>query len=158
MIKYIKGDITNPIREPNKRIIIPHVCNNCGKFARGIALAISKKWIEAKIHYECWYQGKEVYPKFELGQIQSVEICKEDIWIVNMIAQDGLISKYNKRPVKYNHLKKCLKQVGYLGRLHKASVHMAKIGSGLGGGNWDFIECIIQETLNDLDVVIYELE
>lgn len=40
-----------------------------------------------------------------------------------------------------------------------ASVHMPRIGCGLGGGNWEFVESLIVEYLCDrgVPVTVYDL-
>jgi O-acetyl-ADP-ribose deacetylase (regulator of RNase III) len=39
-----------------------------------------------------------------------------------------------------------------------ASIHMPRIGCGLGGGTWDMIEPILLETCEGLEVTVYDLK
>jgi O-acetyl-ADP-ribose deacetylase (regulator of RNase III) len=145
-INYIKGDATEPVGEGQK--IIVHISNNKRKWGRGFVLALSAKWAEPEAEF---YKMKPV-----LGNVHLVKVT-QDITVANMIAQDGFISKNNSQPVKYVTLDHCLKQVNLSAARLGASIHMPKIGSGLGGGDWDVIEHMI-EAVFDVDVTVYEFD
>lgn len=63
---------------------------------------------------------------------------ENDLEIINMIAQNG-IKKYHDPPglkyVDYDALRKCLTKVR-MNVGNEKSVHMPRIGVGLGGGKW----------------------
>jgi hypothetical protein len=101
-------------------------------------LAISKRWKKPELEYR---HSKS----YELGNIQIIRVEK-DIEVINMIAQNG-IKKYHhpkgQRYVDYDALYTCFSRV----RAHiteNTSVHMPRIGVGLGGGEWSVISKIIQ--------------
>lgn len=77
-----------------------------------------------------------------------------------MIAQNGIKKPHHPeglRYVDYDALKTCLMKVGqYVGG---KSVHMPRIGVGLGGGSWPVVEGIILETLcnKGINVFVYHL-
>jgi O-acetyl-ADP-ribose deacetylase (regulator of RNase III) len=85
-----------------------------------------------------------------------------------MIAQEGYGkanrgrhqgSEPNTRPpIRYDALEKCLHEVRSGVGDKGASIHMPKIGTGLAQGDWSVIEPIIQRTLEDLLVFVYEYD
>jgi hypothetical protein len=86
-----------------------------------------------------------------------------------MIAQEGY-GKGNRNlhrssepddrpPIRYEALKQCLTEVGYLiksGPAQGASVHMPRIGCNLAGGSWGMVEPIIERTLGHAKVFVYD--
>jgi O-acetyl-ADP-ribose deacetylase (regulator of RNase III) len=146
--EYIKGDVRYPIGDGIK--IIPHICNDIGRWGRGFVLSLSEKWkLPEKI-----YRSESNY---NLGDIKVIKV-EDDILIINMIAQHKLKSYNNKTPLDYYALECCLyKCQEYANKLNtKVSFHMPKIGAGLGGGDWIKIEKIINYTIKK-DVYIYEI-
>jgi hypothetical protein len=178
ILKTIKGDVTEPqFSHSNEIAIIPHVCNNIGAWGAGFVLALNKKWSGPEYFYRKMEKESPNGLKNRLGEIQWVDIDKDkgNIIVINMIAQDGIISKDRPfaRPLKYWALMKCMEQV----RWHigtkitsyvtlpehmskKAVIHCPKFGSDLAGGKWNFIlELIEEQWLDDgIDVVVYEFD
>lgn len=155
-IKYLIGDATNPQRKDlTEKVIIPHICNNIGGWGAGFVLALSKKWKQPESNYRSWFESQI---NFQLGAIQCVDVDKTT-QVVNMIAQDGIISYGNQKPIRYDALEKALNLVGTVATYEKASIHMPRIGAGLAGGDWSIIEAIIIKTLCDknIDVYVYDL-
>lgn len=145
MIEYVKGDATQPIGDGTKFIV--HIVNNMGAWGAGFVVALSKRWPEPERAYREW-QGRH------LGRIQIVEV-EPDIHVVNMCAQDN--SGYSHPPVRYAALRRCLSRVEDCAAQMAASIHMPRIGCGIGGGRWEEIEPIIREELAGLRVVVYDL-
>lgn len=146
MITYVNGDATMPKKNGMK--IICHINNNIGRWGKGFVVAVSNKWPETRkkfLELESW----------PLGDIQMVQV-EDDIIVANMIAQVG-IGKPDQNRIDYLALTKCLKMVGEYGRTFNCSIHMPRIGCGLGGGSWNKIESIIGETLHGLTTVVYDL-
>lgn len=127
-IKYIKGDATAPIGGGGK--VIVHITNTLGSWGKGFVLALSKRWKKPEQEYKQLVHH-------DLGEIQMVQV-EEQVWVANMIAQNGIQKPFHPkgmRYVDYNALRKCLGKVrGCLGG--NKSVHMPRIGVGLGGGSW----------------------
>ncbi len=152
-IKYIRGDVTEPVpllQGDKCRIIIPHCCNDIGAMGAGVALSIKNKW-------------PEVYEKYktvlELGRT-SFKKVGQNICVANMVAQTGV---RGHRPLKYASLIACMNTVAMMTRTLRREgfypeIHAPKFGSALAGGNWDFIEELIEELWlpEYIDVVIYE--
>lgn len=163
MIAYVKGDATQPIGDGKKFIV--HVCNDRGGWGAGFVLALSARWNGPE---QCYRWAHRYEPEsFKLGSIQRVWV-QSGIEVINMIAQKGY-GKANSRqhrssdegdseiPLQFDHLEHCLQQVGDIVRLEGASVHMPRIGCGLAGGKWEDVEPIIERTLHDIDVRVYDL-
>ena len=152
-INYIKGDATQPMGEGNK--IIVHICNDIGGWGKGFVLAISNRWKEPELKYREWYQSKL---NFNLGQVQFVKV-EEDIWVANLIGQHKIYKdEAGNVPIRYEAIKVGLLMVAKFSIENNFSVHMPRIGCGLAGGKWEFVEPIIIETLssNNLEVTIYD--
>ena len=149
-IVYKKGDATKPESEKKKLII--HVCNNIGKWGKGFVLALSKKWKEPEKDY------REMN-KYKLGDVKFIKVT-DDIVIANMIAQDGINRKGTPFICRINYvaLEACLEKVKQYAEDYNLSVHMPKIGCGLGGGDWNIIQEIIRKKLDELDIYVYNFD
>ena len=160
MIHYLIGDATYPEVPGNK--IIAHVCNNLGGWGRGFVVAISRRWQEPETEY------RKLKPNglLTLGNVQFVAVA-DDITVANMIAQKGY-GKNNSSlhrsadpddeiPLQYDSLHDCLMFVSARAALTKSSVHMPRIGCGLAGGEWSKVAAVIEVTMPEIDVYVYDL-
>lgn len=144
-------------------IIIPHVCNNIDLFGAGFASAIASKYPIVKDNYHLL--GKK-FLKDHPGYVQYIDVEKENkytrkITVANMIAQNGVRSYKNPRPLNYAYLVKAMVDIkGYIiknfNSENPAEIHTPKFGSGLAGGNWDFISCLIEDIWGNIKVVVHE--
>ena len=151
MIQYVTGDATEPIGDGPK--IIAHICNDKGAWGAGFVLALSKKWDRPETGYrEEFKSGRD----FFLGNVFTVRV-DDDLYVANMIAQHGFPSRERPVAVDYEALEFCLLFLGGTARVLKATIHMPRIGAGIGGGDWNVIEAIIEETLAEIDVTVYDL-
>ncbi len=148
MIYYLDGDATKPQTSGLK--IICHVNNNIGKWGKGFVLAVSKRWPNTRKKF---LKLKE----WNLGDVQLLNV-EDDIIVANMIAQDGIGDPKLKRRVDYDALKTCLGIVGDYARSMNCTVHMPRIGCGLGGGRWSDIESLIEDNLHNIDVFVYDFD
>lgn len=153
MIQYLRGDATKPCTGNG---IIAHVCNNAGGWGAGFVLAVSKRWKHPEESYRRWAREKFCPNSgaFELGHTQIVPVTP-DIWVANMIAQDGY-GHIGRIPLQYDALEKCLGLVADEALDMKLSVHMPRIGCGLAGGTWDKVGPIVEKTLEGVDVYVYD--
>lgn len=144
-MEIIKGNFFDYVTD-DKNFIVPHVCNNVKKFGAGFAKSLALKWPKTKVDFL----------QFEptLGEVQFVKI--NQLMIANMIAQDGIKSKTEQKPLKYAHLINCMNRVRTMAKALNLEIHTIKFGSNLAGGNWDFIEELISELWDNLPVFIYE--
>lgn len=153
-LKYVEGDATLPMAGGHR--ILVHICNDVGAFGAGFAKAVAEKWPAVRNDYKLWYRSQN---DFKQGSIQPINV-KSDLMVVNMIAQEGLISKDNPTPVNHESVKQCLNKVMLLAKSNGSSVHMPRIGTGLGGSSWNQIEPIIIESLvnKGINVTVYDLD
>lgn len=155
-ITYIKGDATSPQAKGIK--IIVHICNDLGGWGKGFVLAISKKWPEPEKAYREWYRDR-ANNDFELGLVQLIQVS-EELYVGNMIGQQGIKIKNSEVPIRYEAVKQCLEQIAIKAKQLNASIHMPRIGCGLAGGKWEMIDPIITNALleKQLDVYVYDFE
>lgn len=155
MVHYVIGDATE-LR--GGRGIIAHVCNDSGGWGAGFVLAISKRWSEPERRYRKWFRDKfetNTGP-FALGQVQFVSWEPGDVWVANMVAQDGY-GTHDRIPLDYKALEDCLKEVAHEAKSAKMHVQMPRIGCGLAGGTWDKVGPIVESTMVGVDCYVYGL-
>jgi len=147
-------------------VFIPHVCNNIDLFGAGFAAQVADRYPSAKANYHML--GKNFLSK-NMGYSQVVKI-KEDakhkhkLYIVNMIAQNGVRSLSNNRPLNYYGLIKSMvsltnfidNNTGFISKTENIEIHCPKFGSGLAGGNWLFISDLIKDIWSKYPVIVYE--
>lgn len=166
MITYVTGDATTPTGTGNK--VIPHLCNDLGRWGAGFVLAVTAKWPQAEAEYLRAASGapSSSKNKLALGTVQFVLVDAtpgSQIWVANMVAQravwtvkEGTVDEVP--PIRYPALMKCLKEVGKHAAANSASIHAPKFGAGLAGGDWDVIESLIESSLvrqHGRDVTVY---
>ena len=146
----------------NHTIIIPHVCNNIDLFGAGFAKALGDRFPEVKENFHLL--GKT---DAKLGRVQFVTAVddnktKNKIIIANMIAQNGVINNRNKRPINYAALVYCMgdvrkfySHIAAQSEDNSIEIHAPKFGSGLAGGNWNFISELINDIWCDIKVYVY---
>lgn len=141
-------------------VIIPHVCNNVNAFGAGFAGQVAQLYPEVKANFHML--GSQA----KLGHVQFINVRSDkkyghSIIFANMIAQNKLISDKNKRPLNYAALVYCMNQVkSYSKHLQssdasRVEIHCPKFGSGLAGGNWNFISELINDIWYDMEVFVY---
>jgi len=155
MIEYVKGDATE-VR--GGRGIIAHVCNNAGGWGAGFVLSLSARWPEPERRYRQWARDKYEADSgvFKLGHVQFVSWEPGDVWVANMVAQDGF-GERGRVPLQYDALEECLKEVAYEAKAGKMHVQMPRIGCGLAGGTWDKVGPIVERTMDGVRVYVFDL-
>jgi len=157
MIIYVSGDATKP-DQPGVNVLC-HICNNHGVWGKGFVLAVDKISKEPREYY---LKQSKYSKNFKLGQVQWTFI-NPHFAVVNMVAQMGLRSAQRPKPLDERALYHCLRKVDAGCSALKCSdeditIHMPKIGSGLGGGDWNFIECVVDCALPSRRVFVYTLD
>lgn len=142
-IHYIRGDATDPVRKP---AVIAHVCNDVGAWGAGFVLALSRRWW----HPERAYINR---PRHYLGTTQFVVVA-QDIVVANMVAQRGVGG--GVRRVQDRELEDCLEDTARYAARWGATLHMPRIGCGLGGAKWEEIEPIVERACYEVDVFVYD--
>ena len=138
-------------------VIIPHVCNNMGRFGAGFAAAVRNNYPIVSSNFEL------LGTNIKLGYVQYVSVFRDDIYeheliFANMIAQNGTINKNNTRPLNYEALVKCMINIrDFIAQKNKEKIeiHCPKFGSGLAGGNWLFINNLIEDIWSGIPVFVY---
>ena len=143
-IIYKQGDM---LAGPEKYIL--HGCNAQGVMGSGVALQIKQKWPEAYEYYRYAY----VNDGLELGVMLAVD-C-DDKTIIHCITQEFYGRDKNRVYVDYNAVKDCLRLVNH--NFKGVDVAMPKIGCGLANGDWNIVEQIINETMVDVQPIVYTL-
>ena len=146
-------------------VIIPHVCNNINLFGAGFADALADKYPETKENYHLLGNS---FLRNNLGYVQFIEVSKNQKYghkliIANMIAQNGIKGPNNPRPINYAALVKSMIQVsqyiigntGFSNKTENVEIHSPKFGSGLAGGDWNFISDLIDDIWGKYTVFIY---
>jgi hypothetical protein len=146
-------------------VFIPHVCNNIDLFGAGFAAAVAERYPEVKANYHML--GKN-FLRQNLGHAQIIKIkedskYKHSLYVINMIAQNGIRNPSNTRPLNYAALTKSMVQLshfihmntGFLKQTEKIEIHAPKFGSGLAGGNWNFISDLIDDIWGKYTVYDY---
>lgn len=169
-----KHDIFNccieKINTPNNgsSVIIPHVCNNIDSFGAGFAAFIADKFPIVKMNYHML--GKS-FLRSNLGYCQIIKVIennktKNSLYVANMIAQNGVISPSNTRPLNYLALTKSMSAVAsFINSQLKNNesstdifdIHCPRFGSGLAGGNWYFISDLIDDIWSKFNVTVHIL-
>jgi O-acetyl-ADP-ribose deacetylase (regulator of RNase III) len=145
VIIYRKGDIVKAFS--NKEInTLAHGCNCQKVMGGGIARQISNKY---PIVYD-FDKKLKLLPEQRLGTINIVGI--QDNYIINCYSQ--LEFGYGLQ-VDYEAIRSCMKQLNEFNK-DNIILGMPKIGAGLGGGDWNIIEQIINNEIKGT-VYVYEL-
>jgi hypothetical protein len=146
-------------------VIVPHVCNNVDAFGAGFAGQVASNFPTVKADYHML--GK-TFLKNNLGYTQFLKVYEQPKYrhrliFANMIAQNGIVSPQNPRPLNYLALAKCMvgiskfiaEQTDFLNKNENVEIHAPKFGSGLAGGNWNFIGNLIEDIWTPYKVYIY---
>lgn len=163
-INYVQGDATQPQGDGQK--IVAHIVNDQGAWGRGFVLALSRRWPEPEDMYRMWCEVPTNLPWCQgeglpkLGNVQFVPVGT-GLTVANMMAQRGWRQGPGApRAVDYTALRLCLDKLGRGAVDTGASIHMPRIGCGLGGGEWSVVEECVLESLVDvygLTVTVYDL-
>ena len=150
-LTYLSGDAL----EPKAQVyVIAHVVNNKDAMGSGFVVPLMNKYPIVKTLYHQFTRVGGLY----LGNVQFIPIEKE-VWVANMVAQDGFPTKYKPVALNYDALSQCLQTVGRFCQRHKMTMVGPKFGAGISGGSWDKIEQIIENRVCSLgvNVEIYSL-
>ena len=155
-IKYVKGDLFGTDIK-----CIAHGCNTAGVMGSGVAAVVKKKYPETYKTYALECKLYELTGETDklLGR---THVTKEgDLHIYNMYTQGDFSRAYgvDKRYASYDAISECFDAVNTsIGTyLEDKRLAIPMIGAGLGGGDWDIIERIIEKSCPDIEVTVYQL-
>lgn len=134
--------------------VIAHGCNAQGVMGAGVALAVKTKY--PKAYHSYMHQCN--YAKPLLGSVDLVKIS-DSLLIANCITQefygrdkDHMYVCYQAVDDSFTTLRNKLIQMNT-----HYDIHIPKIGSGLGGGDWNKISAIIQRCMPNHIITCWEL-
>jgi len=166
-IKYIVGDLFEAIKDNDSVKMICHIVNSIGGWGAGFVIPLAKAYPMAEQNYRQWHKNGYIFSLqhesvlfFKLGKVQFVD-CTQNICVANMVGQEGTGMGIDGRPpIRYSALAQCMQDVARVAKIRNAEIICPKFGSGLAGGNWTFIETLINECWCDWDipVTIFSLE
>lgn len=119
---------------------------NCKRVAgAGLALQIRKKWPR-------WYDAYRRYSEPELGEVFLFPV-ESELYLASLYGQDrygrGLQTNYFALESALKKLRLLLSQAF----VENEPVYFPRIGAGMGGGDWNVIEPLIQKYFEDAIIV-----
>ena len=155
-LQMLRGDL---LAAPQR--VIAHGCNARGVMGAGIAKAVRAAYPGA---YQV-YRDKFEREGLVLGEI--VPWTSPSRVVLNCITQENFGRAAGVRYVDYGAVRHCMRRIENSARKHLAAasgvfhedpgVAMSRIGSSLGGGDWDEIRAIIEEEITSIEVFVYTL-
>ena len=139
MIETIKGNLLAA------KGIIVHGCNAQGVMGSGVAKAIREKW---PVTFKKYREHYERYGS-RLGAVIPVWV-DVDTLVINGITQE-FYGRDGKRYVDYDAVRSVFKFTRGWAQEWNMPVNFPLIGCGLGGGDWQIIENIIEEELPGIE-------
>jgi len=130
---------------------IVHGCNAQGVMGSGVALAVKQKYPEVfKDYVERHAKSTPDEPGLVLGDAYAVTVKNNELVIWNAITQN--LYGTGHRQVNYDAVETCFAKINNLIGQYKdyfpTEVHIPLIGAGRGGGNWEIIREIIEQTMD----------
>ena len=152
MIKYVNGDVL----QSNADVIL-HQVNCQGVMGSGLAKQVREKypWVYAEYKQLCDNAKKLPNGSKSLLGVTQFIFINENQQIGNVFGQDRF--GYDKCYSDYNALKKCLTYVDNKFKGKQVAIPYL-MSCGRGGGNWEAVLNIIETTLINCDVIIYEYQ
>lgn len=152
--KYVKASILD-----TELLYIAHGVNCQNTMGSGVAKVLFTAHPEIKNEYHrfcLWNLKHEGIGARLLGQVHEVAIEINNKWCFNLFTQEHY--GYNgNRYVNYKAVVDCFKALSQYDL--KGPIAIPKIGCGLAGGNWNFMEQLINDTVGDtLEIWVYEPE
>lgn len=128
--------------------IIVHGVNCQGVMGSGVAMQLRTIYPDIYYDYLKLFNKHKHNRKELLGQITITKIT-EELYIVNAFTQLYYGRDKNIIYVDYDAVKSCFEKVNELYLETALPVKFPKIGAGLGNGDWNKIQEIINSTLYD---------
>jgi hypothetical protein len=160
-MREIQGDLFNAENlSGEQRIVIPHVCNDKGKWGAGFVIPLGRAFPASKEMFNARFadgSGVQGTTQFSLCGYRP------HVVVANMVAQT-LFTREQKivrqdRPLSYRSLAACMNSVGDYAVAYESRIVCPRFGSALAGGNWEFIKELIKDFWVDrgVDVTVFYL-
>lgn len=146
MITYKRGNLLDVTEG-----IIIHGCNAKGVMGSGVALAVKNKYPKA---YKS-YKDYETNHGLRIGSLNIVGVLP-NLYIANAITQESYGRDPYTKYVSYGALQLCFEKAHGHFPL-SAKFHFPRIGSGLGNGDWNVIEKLIELACPNRELICWEL-
>ena len=153
-IRYLRGDATSP-RGSDFRILA-HIVNDRGiVWGAGFGRAVRRRWPAVQQEFAKWAVSTRA--EFCLGNIHFSRV-DDSLVVANLVAQHGFGPSRTPR-IRYGALEEYLHKLANDPLSKGVPVHLPRIGTGEGGGTWDIVSEIIDDTLcqQGVDVTVYDL-
>lgn len=133
---------------------IVHGCNAQGVMGSGVAKQLRATYPDIFTDYKALMDDFYKSGRSPLGQVAWSDISV-DLVIANAITQT-FYGKDGKKYVSYDALDAAFQRVASFAKASDLTIHIPfLIGAGLGGGNANIIQRIIEENTQDLEVVYH---
>lgn len=160
MIEYRKGDVLH-----SDMSIVIHQANCFHTFGSGIARQIREEFPWAYAADLTTVKGD----KSKLGSFSYATLPEDQlvgngpIDIYNLYGQYGYGGTHENNSTNYEALAKGFAAIAVdikiqWGEDGGPEIGLPRIGCGLGGGEWEVVEALINEHLSDFQVYVYDLE
>lgn len=146
-------------KELGSTVILPYTCYNDSFFENGFNRLLVKNYPIVKENLMM------LAKQSLLGKTQFVEISRNkqyghSLVIASMICQKKKTK--NIRDINYAALSYCMTSVVNKAKelkdnteTSKIEIHCPRFGTGIAGGDWKFISCLIDDLWNNFDTYIY---
>jgi len=135
--------------------LLLHGCNAQGVMGSGVAKLIKQRWPQVFEEYAAFCRSTTVQQR--LGQVIFTKSV-QGVVIGNCITQE-IYGKDGAKYASYDLVDATMERVGkYMNDHGIKSVHLPKIGCGLGGLHWPAVQAILEHRLGHFDVVVCVLE
>lgn len=162
MIEYRKGDLMAVTSG-----IIAHGCNAQGVMGSGVAALVKAKYPKAFDQYvNDLGMGEQAtaLPSVSLGYVSfwspadiSAKLHPNDLLIANCITQN-LYGRDGSKFVSYDAIHTCFTTLERVAKATSMTINIPRIGAGLGGGDWNVIEAIINSVCKEAKVICWDLQ
>lgn len=150
MITYKVGDLLEVTDG-----ILAHGCNMRGVMGSGVARQVKAKYPGAFVAYE-----QDLKSGYRLGGVSFWGPGDPDtptrFLVGNCLTQENMGSdgrkyvSYDAVDLSFQILNRIAERGGY-------TIHIPRIGAGLGGGDWGVVEAIINHRCKNINVIVWDL-
>lgn len=156
MLSYRKGDLIERVTEGT----IMHSCNSHGIMGAGFAKQLKEVYPK---NYELYKEWCDSWCDDRTGNILGNAIItkenNEKLCIINAVTQQDFATPLNPRATSYDAVDNVFRKIYNTENPIFDHINMPRIGSGLGGGNWNIIlEIILSHLPDDKRITVWDLQ
>lgn len=139
MIEYRKGNLLDVTSG-----VIVHGCNMRGVMGSGVALAVRNKY--PKCYQKYYSELNSSYSNHDISIGDIIWWSNGKLFIANGLTQETYGRDPNIRYANYTAIASVFRMVMRTNKGFESDIHFPKIGAGLGNGDWNIIEQIINDS------------